>query len=454
MKPLVSLQRRLLALVLSTLAAVWLLTSVITWVDTRHELDELLDSHLTQAAAFLVASQTHDMDDDDVRMEAPILHKYAPKVAFQVFHGGVLSLRSANAPVQPMAGGDNRLAGGFSTRVIDGTAWRVFAAPGNAPDVRVFVGEQVDSRNAILWAVLRAILWPLPLALPVIALGVWWAVRRGTQPLRQLGLTLAARQPDALYPVTLENPPADMLPMLESLNGLLARIEALMASERRFTADAAHELRTPIAAIRAQAEVALREPDQALRQHALQATVQGCDRATRLVAQLLTLSRLEAGELPRRANVDMAALARTVTAELAPLALDREQTITLDAHDCLVLGDELLLQVLVRNLIDNAIRYSPQSAAVRVSVHIQGAQVVLTVADSGQGLDEAQLPRLSERFFRPAGTPSHGSGLGLSIVRRIAQVHRATLHMGRSAELGGMQVSAQFPVPEPSQPVV
>jgi len=446
MRPHASLQGRLLALVLGLLGAVWVITAVVTWLDTRHELDELLDSHLTQAAALLVAQQAHDLGDDEVRMDAPTLHKYAPKVAFQVFHEGELSLRSANAPAQPMVAGAAHGLNGFTTTVINGTAWRVFGARGAEHDVQVLVGEQIESRNAILWAVLRATLWPLLLALPVIGLGVWWAVRRGTQPLRQLGQALAARQPDALQPVALHRPPTEMAPMLDALNGLLARIAVLMASERRFTADAAHELRTPIAAIRAQAEVALREADDGRRQHALQLTLQGCDRAARLVAQLLTLSRLETGEAPALASVNLSALARQVAAELAPQALARQQTIALDApDDAVVSGDDMLLQVLLRNLVDNAIRYSPPQATVQLTIRQTQGHLTLAVADSGPGLDDAQLPRLGERFFRPAGTPSNGSGLGLSIVRRIAEVQRATMRVRRSATFGGLEVTVRFP---------
>jgi two-component system sensor histidine kinase QseC len=448
MRPLASLQGRLLALVLGLLGAVWAVTAVVTWLDTRHELDELLDSHLTQAAALLVAQQAHDMGDDGVRTDAPSLHKYAPKVAFQVFHEGQLSLRSANAPTLPMVASTAQGLSGFTTTVIDGTAWRVFGARGAEQDVQVMVGEQVDSRNAILWAVLRTTLWPLLLAIPVIALGVWWAVHRGTRPLRLLGQALATRPPDALQPVVLPDAPAEMAPMLVALNGLLARIAALMASERRFTADAAHELRTPIAAIRAQAEVALRESDGALRQHALDLTLQGCDRAARLVTQLLTLSRLETGEAPALSSVNLGAFARTVAAELAPQALARQQTISLDTpDDAVVSGNDMLLQVLLRNLLDNATRYSPARATVQLIIHRAEEQVLLSVADSGLGLHDAHMLRLGERFFRPTGTSSHGSGLGLSIVRRIAEVHRATVQVGRSAALGGLEVTVRFTSP-------
>ncbi len=452
-----SLQGRLLVLVLGGLMAVWGLTAAMTWQDARHELDELLDSHLAQAAAILVVRQSGDLEGGDHRVTAPSLHRYAPKVAFQVFHEGREVLRSANAPTQPMVAASGPLETGFRTVRLEGTQWRVFTTQGAERDVRVAVGEALDSRQSILWAVLRGTLGPLAAALPLLALAAWWAVRQGVAPLRALGRTLAARQPNALAPVALADAPSEMAPMLAELNGLFERIGALMASERRFTADAAHELRTPIAAIRAQAQVALGEADAALRRHALQATLAGCDRATRVVEQLLTLARLEAAEAGSGAPataaalaalpVDLAPLARRVVAELAPQALAKGQALELlaeGAHP--VRGDATLLAVLLRNLVDNAVRYSPQGASVRVALARQpDGGSALVVEDSGPGLGEAELQRLGERFFRVTGTGEAGSGLGWSIVRRIAAVQQARLAVQRSAALGGLCVQLAWP---------
>ena len=481
-----SLQGRLLAGLLSVVVVVWGVTAVSTWVDVRHELDELLDSHLAQAAALLVVQQAREIDDGDEPLDAPQLHRYAPRVAFQVWHEGRLAMRSANAPTTPMvalgaaAGADvkapdtsrtprkarddddhdrprrdkhrdrePRAEGfvlGFHTVPLAGTDWRVFVAQGAERDVRVLVGEQVASRDDILWAVLRSTLKPMALALPLLALAIWWLVRQGTAPLRSLSRTLAARHPQALAPVVLDGAPTEMAPLLDALNRLFERITAMVEAERRFTADAAHELRTPIAAIRAQAQVALAETDAAARTHALRATLAGCDRATRLVEQMLTLSRLEAGAAPALAPVDLSALARRVAAELAPRAIERQQTLSLDAeapHP--VNGNETLLAVLLRNLIDNALRYSPAGAEVQVAVSAMSEGVCLQVQDSGPGLAEADRQRLGERFFRVLGSEQTGSGLGWSIVRRIASVHGATITVDRSAALGGLSVSVRWP---------
>jgi len=387
-----SLQGRLLVMVIGLVAGVWLVTAVLTWVDVRHELDELLDSHLAQAASLLVVQQASEIGDDDHGVNAPTLHRYAPKVAFQVFHEGRLVLRSSNASAEPMLAIDGRVEDGFRTVSMGGATWRIFATHGRERDVQVYVGEQVESRDAILWAVLRSALAPMLLALPLLAFAAWWAVRRGVAPMKGLGRTLAQREPQALQPIVVDGLPSEMKPMLNALNGLFHRITELMASERRFTADAAHELRTPIAAIRTQAQVALAETDDAARSHALQATLQGCDRATRLVEQLLTLSRLESGTVPALVTVDLSTVARQVVADLAPQALAKRQTIEVTAAGPYAIeANAMLLSVLVRNLVDNAIRYSPTDAQVRVAISSKDGGVQLSVDDSGPGMSEDGL---------------------------------------------------------------
>ena len=273
----------MLALVLGGMAAVWLGAAATIWVDARLELDELLDSHLAQAAALLVAQQTHspeeNEEDEGTVDDTPVPSRYARRVAFQVWHEGRLVLHSPSAPLDPLTTLDH----GFETRQIGDSTWRIHAARGAERDVRVYVAEQTDSRSNILRALLRSMLWPMAVALPLLALLAWWAVHHGLLPLQRLSAALALRPPQALEEVRLDDPPAEMKPLVAALNGLFARIGALLESERRFTADAAHELRTPITAIRAQAQVALGSDTTAERRHALLATLEGCDRATRLV---------------------------------------------------------------------------------------------------------------------------------------------------------------------------
>ena len=443
-----SIQLRLLAYLSAGVVLVWLAAAVWTWVDARHEVDELLDSHLTQAAALLVVQQAH-VDDDEDDTEAPVLHKYAPRVAFQVFHEGTLLARSGNAGTTPMST-ETR---GFATVTLEGgERWRVFATRGNKRDVQVYVGEQLDSRNSILRAVLRGMLLPSVLALPLLAALMWWAVRKALAPLDTLGRTLRSRAPDSTEPVPQHDLPTEMRPMVDELNALLQRIEGMVAAERRFTADAAHELRTPIAAIRAQAQVAMGAVDDAdERRHALQHTLAGCDRAARLVDQLLTLARLEA-PAPAAASgrTDLSALARSVAADIAPQALAQGQDLELQAAEsCWVAADEVLLRVLLRNLLDNASRYAGASARIAVAVAMEQDRVRLTVDDSGPGLSPAEMARLGERFFRVLGHVQTGSGLGWSIVRRIGQATGAQVQVARSEALGGLQVQVSWPLAPP-----
>jgi two-component system sensor histidine kinase QseC len=384
-----------------------------------------------------------DGDEDDVS-DAPSLHKYAPQVAFQVFHEGKLITRSSNAGQQPMS----TVTSGFATvEFVDRQKWRVFATTGSESDIQVYVAEKLDSRSAILWAVLRSMLWPLVFALPFFGLAVWWSVRRGLAPLRHLSDSLTHRQAQALDAVPLQGMPSELLPLAQALNTLLDRIGQMLLSERRFTADAAHELRTPIAAIRAQAQVALGAGDNAAeREHALQATLGGCDRATRLVEQLLTLARLEAAPAAPATPVDLCAVARRIAADLAPVALARQQVLELQAQkSCAVAADEMLLGVLVRNLLDNALRYSPVGARVQVSLECISGQTRLTVEDSGPGMTPAEMARLGERFYRVLGNDQPGSGLGWSIVKRLATVFRAEVAARHSSALGGLAVEVRWP---------
>ena len=450
LRRLSSLQARLLGLLLLMVTLVWLSAAILTWRDASDELDELLDGHLAQSAALLIVQQAnrdtgesddHGDDSSRERENAPTLHKYAPKVAFQVFHEGQLSMRSANTTSAPMS---TKIRGFSTVRLPDNSQWRVYGAQGNEGDVQVFVGELIQSRESILWAVLKAVLMPLMYALPALAVVGWLAVRNGLAPLRHLSQALAQRQPQALDPVVLQDVPAEIDPVVKSLNALFERIQSMMASERRFTADAAHELRTPIAAIRTQAQVALGAGDDAAqRKHALLYTLAGCDRASHLVEQLLTLSRLESSSsAPPSGLVDLAGVARRVAGELAMTALDRAQELELEAPEHAYVGaDDMLTSVLVRNLLDNALRYSPESARVSLSVMSEANQVILRVEDSGAGLSDADMARLGERFYRVLGTGQTSSGLGWSIVRRIANVYHARIEVTRSIKLGGLCVT-------------
>ncbi|WP_374316029.1 ATP-binding protein [Aquabacterium sp.] len=434
-----SLQGRLTLMVLVLVAVVWCGTAALTWYQAQHELDELLDSHLAQGAAMLVVRQAHELDDDDDGLaEMPELHRHADRVAFQVWNRGELVMRSPGASAQPMSAQTQ----GYSTVDMNGRSWRVFAAQGQSHHMQVFVGEELRSRREILWALLRSLAWPMAVMLPLLALATWLAIREGLRPLRSLSQAVSARAPDDLQPLVLSRSVQELAPLVSALNSLFGQVNELLQTERRFTADAAHELRTPIAGVRAQAQVALSATQDEERRHALALTLSGCDRLTRLVEQLLMLSRLEADPQSVGTAVDLSAQARLVAGDLAVHAMGRHQDIEVDGvSHARVSANDTLVGVLLRNLIDNACRYSPDGARVRVRVDEgEAGQVSLTVEDSGPGLSGADLHRLGERFFRVLGTGQSGSGLGWSIVRRIALMLGLAVAVDRSPELGGLRV--------------
>ncbi|WP_034713557.1 ATP-binding protein [Acidovorax sp. JHL-9] len=440
-----SLQTRLLATVLALVLLAWSVAATLAWHETNEEVSDLLDAHLAQTAALLRLQPLDELDEDRLN-EAPELHKYQPRVVFQLWHEDQLLARSANAPQDPLTGRRKR---GFADSQVDGKAWRVFVTQGRKSDVQILVGELQSVRREIVLASLTSILKPLAWALPLLALGIWWAVRGSVRPLGRLGQAVAARQPQSLAPLSTEGVPPEVLPLVTALNDLFERMARLLATEQQFTADAAHELRTPIAGIRMQAQVAQGATDTQERATALEATVQGCDRATRLVEQLLQLARLDAEPAPASgSSTPLADVAHQVVADLQATAERRQQRIVLPdplAPTTRIPLPEPLARVLLRNLLDNALRYSPQGAEVRLQVSTQAdGQAQLSVEDSGPGLRPEEQARLGERFFRVLGTGQSGSGLGWSIIRRIARLHHLQVSTDRSPALGGLRVTVHW----------
>lgn len=435
-----SLQWRLTLSLLAVTGLVWTLVLVMTWLKTEHELSELLDAHLAQTAAVL-AVQTSDEHDDDFTT-APVLHKYQPRVAFQVWHEKKLVFRSAEAPVSPLAPWGRT---GISDQRLGDQAWRVFATPGRERDVQVMVAELQSARNDILKAGLKSAIVPMLLALPVLALLIWGAIFKSFAPLRQLSQSVSQRQADAREPLS-EEVSAEVRPLVKALNRWFEQTAQQMDGERRFTADAAHELRTPIAAIRMQAQVARGSDSDSDRQMALDAVLRGCDRATRLVTQLLQLARLDADDAAQGAVVsDAVADTQALLADLGPQARAKQLVLSLDAPASLhVPMPPGLVGVLVGNLVDNAQRYSPVGAQIRVRWEASPTPC-LSVEDSGPGLSPADLDRLGDRFFRVPGNGADGSGLGWSIVRRLAQRYHLQVTLGHSPDLGGLSVIMRWP---------
>lgn len=436
-----TLQWRLTFSLLLTTGLVWLAVLVMTWVETEHELSELLDAHLAQTAA-LLAAKTGDGHVDDFTT-TPMLHKYQPRVAFQIWHERQLIVQSAQAPAVPLAPWGSE---GVSDFVHEAAAWRVFATRGNAADVWVVVAELHAARNDILSAGLRSALGPVLLGLPVLALLIWWVVFQALLPLRSLSQTVSQRHPQSLEKLDVQAASVEVQPLVQALNRLFEKMASQMESERRFNADAAHELRTPIAAIRMHAQVAQGAQRHEERQDALNAVLQGCDRATRLVAQLLQMSRLSADPAQEtQVFGEAVAETRSTLAALAPRAEARAQTWRLQAPDTLVLPmPPGLVSVLVGNLVDNAQRYSPEGAHIQVQ-WLASPTPTLRVQDDGPGMSESDMARLGDRFFRVPGNQAEGSGLGWSIVRRLAQIYGLRVRVARATGHRGLCVTVCWP---------
>jgi two-component system sensor histidine kinase QseC len=441
MKP--SLRRRLLFLLSGTVLAAWLATAVFTYFDARKEIGEMLDAHLAQSAGLIAAQLEHELDDDR-ESTVPRQYKHERKIAFQVWdRKGRLLLRSSSAPETRLQSRSE----GYGDAEIDGKRWRIFSRWDESRHYLVQVGERYELRNELAESVASHLLHPLYFALPALALLIWLAVGAGLAPLAGIAREVAQRAPDNLAHLDAGNAPREISPLIAALNALFDRLRTSLEQERRFTADAAHELRTPLAAVKTQAQVALGATGEAERGRALANVVSGTDRAARLVEQLLVLARLDPQTaLPPGQRVDLQALAQQGVAELAPAAAGKGVEAGLAPGETApVAGDAVLLAVLLRNLLDNAVRYTPPGGEVEVSVKPAAGGVSLAVVDSGPGIPEAERGKVFDRFHRVLGTGEEGSGLGLSIVRRIADLHRATVVLGEGPGGRGLRVEVTFP---------
>uniref|UniRef100_UPI003784CA1C ATP-binding protein n=1 Tax=Aquabacterium sp. TaxID=1872578 RepID=UPI003784CA1C len=313
---------------------------------------------------------------------------------------------------------------GFADIVVDGLRWRSFAIA--AHDKVIQVAQPIAIREGLAAkAALRSVL-PLAAVAPFLAAALWWLVASALRPLSRMAGTLREADVATLHPLPEDDLPDEVRPLVHSLNAMLERVGQAFDSQRAFVADAAHELRSPLTALKLQAQLLKRAPDDASRAAALDALVNGVDRATRLVEQLLTLARQEPGAAPAPASdLALLPLLRQVLADLHPLAQARGSGLALqadEADDAVVRADAPALSVLVRNLVDNALRYAPAGGEVQVGVQRQDGRVLLQVDDSGPGIPEPERERVFERFVRgSSAAQDSGSGLGLAIVRSIAQ---------------------------------
>ena len=310
--------------------------------------------------------------------------------------------------------------------------------------VTILAGETLVKRKELVRDILLGMLLPEILLVLVAASVIWFGVRSGLRPLDSFRAELADRSPSDLRPVTV-GVPEEIQPVVSEVNSLLGRLDTALASQRHFVSDAAHQLRTPIAALLAQVEAAQHEAG-ASSNGILPGIHAAAGRLGHLVEQLLALARAEPSLAHASRPVSLDGLVHQVAENWLPKAIDKNIDLGFELHPAVVDGNELLLQELLANLLDNALRHTPQGGVVTVGCGQDGKRVWLCVEDSGPGIPESERGRIGERFYRPAGQKDDGCGLGLAIVREIARQYQGCLEIGTSERLGGALLRIEFPV--------
>ena len=370
------------------------------------------------------------------------------KYQFQVWSdNGKLMISSANAPKQPLFDGRE----GFSNLVIDNVGWRTFTKHNTKSGIYIVVAEKYNMQFLLANSLALDDIYIMLLIYPLAGLLIWLIVGGGLASIRRVADEVSHRVPNYLEPVNAQSVPSEIKPLVVELNKLFLRLHQALEREKRFAGDAAHELRTPLAALRTQTQVALKTLDETERKKLLNNVIIAVDRCTHVVQQLLTLSRLvpESNSLADTCVLDLGKLAAEIIAQLAPIALDKKIDIELindEKNPGIIVGNITALSILIRNLVDNAVRYTPSHGKISVSINkSQSGKVTLKVTDNGPGIPAELRARVFERFFRVLGNKSPGSGLGLAIVQQIAQLHEAQVKLGAPSSGRGLEIEVSFP---------
>jgi two-component system OmpR family sensor kinase len=335
---------------------------------------------------------------------------------------------------------------GFSNVQARGTTYRVFSI--QSAGLVIQVAQDMAARRTMAGTLALRTVGPIALAAPLLMLVVWWVVSRSLAPVARVRGQVASRQADDLSPVNESGLPEEVRPLVHELNLLFDRVRRAFEAQKHFVADAAHELRSPLAALKLQVQSLQRAPDDATRELATARLAAGIDRATRLVEQMLALARHEASAAAGAGAepVNLREIARLAISDAVAAAQARGIDIGMARADAAeVRGQAEALRTLLRNLLDNAVKYTPEGGRVDVGIAASADGTELSVEDSGPGLPAEERARVLDRFYRSGEPQAPGSGLGLAIVKSIADLHGATLAIDRSAGLGGLRVSVRFP---------
>ncbi len=433
-----SLRGRLL-LFLFTLAGIAVAAiAFISYRSVLQDTDEIFDYQLQQMALSL-RDQGAVPDDHRAALADPSLD-YVVQV--WTSDGSVTYSSHPNRRLPPT------VAIGFANAEIDGRPWRIYSTL--ARDRVIRVAQPLAVRKALAASTARRSVVPVLVAAPIVALAMWWLVGVSLAPLGTLVASVRAREAESLNTLDAAGLPSEITPLVDALNGLLARLGAALQAQRAFVADAAHELRSPLTALKLQLDLVRLAPDEGARDDALRDLSAGMDRVHHLLEQLLALARAEPGG-PEAVvgDADLAEVARQAAADTVALASARGTDLELDAaRPVAVRGDRAALRMLARNLIDNAVRYAGAAGRVRAAVLEDAGQAVLRIDDSGPGIPPEERGRVFDRFYRRDSGETTGSGLGLAIVRAIADRHGARIDLG-DAPLGGLRVEVRLALAHP-----
>lgn len=445
MKMTHSLRGRLLWFLLAAITIAAVAQATIAYRTALHDADQIFDYHMQQMALSLRSSTPLSNDEARARQEAEsaggnddmVVQMWSPDGA-QMFH----SVSRARLP--------QRAVLGFSNVRANSTTYRVFSIQTSNQTVQV--AQDLAVRRNMAGNLALRTLGPIAVMMPILMLVVWWVVSGSLQPVARVRSQVASRQADDLSPVSDTGLPDEVRPLVQELNLLFGRVRTAFEAQQNFVADAAHELRTPLAALRLQAQSLDRADTPEARQVAVGRLTAGIDRATRLVEQLLILARQEAtaaeGTAAKTRPVDLADLARRTAADLASVAAAKGVDLGLQQADPATIdGQPDALQILLRNLVDNAVKYTPGGGTVDISVLSGAGTVAVQVEDSGPGIPPDERERVFDRFYRVAGSEAAGSGLGLAIIKAIAERHGAVLTLGSSERLGGLMATVTFKTP-------
>ncbi|NVK73204.1 MAG: sensor histidine kinase N-terminal domain-containing protein [Oceanospirillaceae bacterium] len=427
---------------------------VIGLLFANHEVEELFDARLAQQARLLLTlSESIEklganedtilpllIDQSDTN--ASVGHKYESKIFYQIWSDDKLKITSDSMTFSSLKTDES----GYGDAKSGQYEWRTFTLNKTSGNIKVIVAERADIRGEISDQIVFQTLFPEILAWPILAALVWGAVGFGLAPLQQLTQRIKKIAPTKLEPIEMSNVPKELAPLKTALNGLLLEIDVLMEREKRWIADAAHELRTPLSILRVHAENATLAENDTERTESLNQLTAGVDRSSRIVSQLLALARLEHQKKVIKEIVDVAAISRSMIADVLPLAWHNKVEISLDIDNSLswLCGVESNhIEVLLQNLLSNAIKFSPDGSVINVIWSQSKNNAELKVIDVGKGIRQEEKHRLSERFFRTGEVD--GAGLGLSIVKNIVDKYQGSLFFEDSFPKG-LTVQVQLPI--------